>query len=81
MRAAVEWTEAAKRDLLSIPWRSAARVDREVMHYAATSEGDLRVVRGDVSAPLRLFVRPYLVRMSFDASTCTFLVWRVLRAR
>ncbi len=79
MRRTVAWNVAARQDLLAIHWRSAARVDREVEHFAETGEGDLRQRPDDTSAPFRLHVAPFVVRLSFDRDAPVLRVWRVFR--
>jgi hypothetical protein len=79
MTYGVIWSIPAERMLLELPWRSAARVAREMLHFAETGEGDLRRVRDATEAPLRLRVTPYLVRFSLDKATCTLTVWSVTR--
>jgi mRNA-degrading endonuclease RelE of RelBE toxin-antitoxin system len=77
MTYSVVWTRPAERMLLSLPWRSAARVAREVLHFAETGEGDVRRLPEATEAPLRLRVAPYLVRFSSDRITRTLTIWSV----
>jgi mRNA-degrading endonuclease RelE of RelBE toxin-antitoxin system len=77
MSYSVVWTIPAERMLLALPWRSAARVAREVLHFAETGEGDVRRVPDATEAPLRLRVAPYLVRFALDKTTRTLTVWSV----
>ncbi|HQY60622.1 MAG TPA: hypothetical protein PK141_04455 [Polyangiaceae bacterium] len=82
MSLTVVWYPPAEHDLLALHWRtSGSRISEAVYHFARTTKGDLRVVRGDVSAPLRLYVASYVVRMSLNTTTGTLYVWRVLRSR
>jgi hypothetical protein len=48
------WSIPAERDLLWMPWRVAARIDAEVMRFAATGRGAERVSATD---PRRVRVR------------------------
>jgi hypothetical protein len=79
MTYAVVWSIPAERALLELPWRSAARVAREVQHFAETGEGDVRRVPDATEAPLRLRIAPYLVRLSLDKASRTLMVWSVTR--
>lgn len=43
----LEWHPVASRDLLSIDWRLAARVDAAVMEFAETGKGDIERIGSD----------------------------------
>lgn len=47
MSFSLAWSFVAHRDLLSLPWRTAARIDAAVMRFAETGRGGERVVPGD----------------------------------
>ncbi len=78
MTRPVVWAPRAHAELLALHWRSGTRVDREVLHYAATGEGHLERVL-DSPGRFRLLVVPYVAIVS--AHEGTLYVWRVLRAR
>ncbi len=68
MSFSVDWAESAAESLRALPhWRDAARVARAVATLAETGEGDLRRVAD--TRELRLYVRPYVVRLTIDAAT------------
>jgi hypothetical protein len=79
MKFAVEWSFLGERDLLDLPWRSAARIAREVLHFAETGEGLVRRVKDATDAPFRLVVAPYEVRFSVDREARLLVVWRVFK--
>jgi hypothetical protein len=77
----VRWEAAAERTLLAIPdWRVAERIARAVHDFASTGAGMIERVATDTSAPFRLRVPPYVVRLSLEPTTRALRVWSVWRS-
>lgn len=79
--ATLWWPEAAE-DLRALSsWRDAAWIDSEVQRYANDGVGDLRRVTLRSGRSVFALVLPgYRVLMTFDRTTRTLHVWRVLRS-
>ena len=78
------WHRRAIADLLNVPdWRIAARIDEEILHFAETGDGHIKRLRREDSADeLRLYTAPpWFVRFTYNRTTRTILVERVLRWR
>ncbi len=75
----VVWAPRFERDLLHIPWQSAARVARAVLRFAATGEGDIR--RGQLANERRLYVGTYCVHVLVDAQARTVTAETAYRLR
>jgi hypothetical protein len=53
----IEWSPVASRDLLEIPWRTAAKVDASIMAFAAGRPHGATIERMTVHDPYRLRLR------------------------
>ncbi|MFT3768799.1 MAG: hypothetical protein QM820_25415 [Minicystis sp.] len=73
----VQWSEPGLHTLRRIHWRDAARVDAAVMRFAETGTGDVFRLSWDDHVTLRLRVRPYGVRLTYDRSGGVLTVWSV----
>lgn len=75
----VDWTEPAQLSLQRMPWLDAARVDRAVMTFAATSRGDVHRLPNDDAVTVRLRAGRYRARLSLDPLDRVLTVWMVYR--
>ena len=77
----VVWEESAQESLRRIPsWQTAARVARVVYDYARTGQGDVRRI-GVSPTELRLYARPYCVRLSVEREARIVRVWIIFALR
>jgi hypothetical protein len=81
MNWSIAWSIVAERDLLSLPWRLAARVDAAIMAFAEGRGGEGLVERMSASDPyrLRLRLRGASAFLWLDAGARVVNVARVLR--
>ena len=53
----IAWSVVAERDLLALPWRTAALVDRAVLAFAAGRASDARIERVSATDATRVRLR------------------------
>ncbi len=72
------WSFASHRDLLWMPWKTAAKIDAAVMRFVATGEG---AERASATNPrlLRVRVGGAEAHLCLDPETQTVAVMRVFR--
>lgn len=75
----VQWAEPALRTLYSLPWQQAARIDKAILQFAQSGEGDLIRLSGDHLSLIRLRASTQFVVMSADRSARTLTVWSIYR--
>lgn len=76
----LDWHVVARRDLLNMPWRTAARIDAAVMLFAETGRGDVRQLAPPDPRRLVLSVRGASALLYLDLERRTILIGRVLRS-
>lgn len=77
----LEWGPVARRDLLSIPWPTAAHVDRAVMAFAETSRGPVERVSPHDPRRLALVVPGAVAYLFADFESGILRVNRVIHRR
>jgi len=80
MSLEIEWHPVARRDLLTISWRAAARVDAAIMRFAATGQGHIRRISPTDPRKLRLFVSGAVAVLFVDISSRTVHVGRIFQS-
>lgn len=79
MSFSVEWHPVARRDLLSLAWRDAAKIDAAVMRFAAAWEGHYERVSALDPRRVRLFVPGVVAILFIDLENRAVHVGRVFR--
>ena len=79
----IEWSVVAERDLRSMPWRLAARVDAAVMAFARGDPAEAAIERMSPSDPNRVRLRFAFASalLWLDVPNRTVYVARVLANR
>lgn len=77
----VDWGPLANRDVLWIPWRTAARLCAEVVRFAETGQGPVQRVSAHDPARLQLVVPGAIAYLYLDFDAGVVRVQRMFSRR
>lgn len=75
----LEWGFVARRDLLTLPWRTAERLDAAVIRFAETNRGPVKRVSPSSPRQLQLVVQGAIAYLYADERSGVLYVGRVFR--